>query len=32
VKLVKGTGFWFSVIVSLAFAMMPLSVYFGWVS
>jgi succinate dehydrogenase / fumarate reductase cytochrome b subunit len=31
-KLIKGTGFWFSVIVSLAFAMMPLSVYFGWVS
>jgi succinate dehydrogenase / fumarate reductase cytochrome b subunit len=32
VKLVQATGFWFSVIVSLAFAMMPLSVLFGWVS
>ncbi len=31
-KLVKATGFWFAVIVSLAFAMMPISVFVGWVS
>lgn len=30
--LIKTTGFWFSVIVCLAFAMMPISVYAGWVS
>ncbi len=29
--LIKGFGFGFSVIVSLAFAMMPISVYLGWV-
>jgi succinate dehydrogenase / fumarate reductase cytochrome b subunit len=31
-SLIKGVGFGFSIIVSLAFAMMPLSVYLGWVS
>jgi len=30
--LIKNTGFVFSVIVALAFAMMPVSVYLGWVS
>jgi len=30
--LIKTTGFSFSIIVSLAFAMMPVSVYLGWVS
>ncbi|HTQ66632.1 MAG TPA: succinate dehydrogenase cytochrome b subunit [Puia sp.] len=29
--LVQTTGFWFSVIICIAFAMMPISVYFGWV-
>jgi succinate dehydrogenase / fumarate reductase, cytochrome b subunit len=32
ISLIKGVGFGFSVIVSLAFAMMPISVYLGWVS
>jgi succinate dehydrogenase / fumarate reductase cytochrome b subunit len=32
INLIKGFGFCFSVIVSLAFAMMPVSVYIGWVS
>jgi succinate dehydrogenase / fumarate reductase cytochrome b subunit len=32
INLIKGFGFGFSVIVSLAFAMMPVSVYIGWVS
>jgi succinate dehydrogenase / fumarate reductase, cytochrome b subunit len=32
IKLIKGFGFGFSVIVSLTFAMMPISVFFGWVS
>jgi succinate dehydrogenase / fumarate reductase, cytochrome b subunit len=31
ISLIKGIGFGFSVIVSLAFAMMPISVYLGWV-
>jgi succinate dehydrogenase / fumarate reductase cytochrome b subunit len=31
-SLIKGVGFGFSIIISLAFAMMPLSVYLGWVS
>lgn len=30
--LIKITGFWFSVIVSLGFAMMPVSVYLEWIS
>ena len=30
--LVKTTGFLFSIIVCIAFAMMPISVYLGWVS
>jgi succinate dehydrogenase / fumarate reductase cytochrome b subunit len=30
--LIRGVGFGFAVIVSLAFAMMPISVYLGWVS
>jgi succinate dehydrogenase / fumarate reductase cytochrome b subunit len=30
--LIKGTGVGFSIIVCLAFAMMPVSVYLGWVS
>jgi succinate dehydrogenase / fumarate reductase, cytochrome b subunit len=29
--LVKFTGIWFSIIVSLAFAMMPISMYLGWI-
>lgn len=29
--LIKGTGVAFAVIVSVAFAMMPVSMYFGWV-
>jgi succinate dehydrogenase / fumarate reductase, cytochrome b subunit len=32
ISIIKGVGFGFAVIVSLAFAMMPISVYFGWVS
>jgi succinate dehydrogenase / fumarate reductase, cytochrome b subunit len=32
IALVKGVGFGFAVIVSLAFAMMPVSVYLGWVN
>jgi len=32
INLIKGFGFGFSVIVSLAFAMMPVSVLVGWVS
>jgi succinate dehydrogenase / fumarate reductase cytochrome b subunit len=32
IALIKITGFGFAVIVSLAFAMMPISVYLGWVS
>jgi succinate dehydrogenase / fumarate reductase, cytochrome b subunit len=32
IALIKFTGFGFAVIVSLAFAMMPISVYLGWVS
>lgn len=30
-SLIKAAGYGFSVIVSLAFAMMPVSMYFGWV-
>ncbi len=32
ISLIKGVGVGFAVIVSLAFAMMPVSVYLGWVS
>ena len=32
ISLIKGVGFGFAVIVSLAFAMMPISVYLGWVN
>jgi succinate dehydrogenase / fumarate reductase cytochrome b subunit len=32
ISLLKGIGFGFSVVVSLAFAMMPISVYLGWVN
>jgi succinate dehydrogenase / fumarate reductase cytochrome b subunit len=32
ISLVKNVGFGFAVIVSLAFALMPVSVYLGWVS
>ena len=32
ISLIKGVGFAFAIIVSLAFAMMPVSVYLGWVS
>lgn len=32
ISLIKAVGFGFAVIVSLAFAMMPISVYLGWVS
>jgi succinate dehydrogenase / fumarate reductase, cytochrome b subunit len=32
INLIKGFGIGFSVIVSLAFAMMPVSVYVGWVN
>jgi succinate dehydrogenase / fumarate reductase cytochrome b subunit len=32
ISIIKGVGFGFAVIVSLAFAMMPVSVYLGWVS
>jgi succinate dehydrogenase / fumarate reductase cytochrome b subunit len=32
ISLIKGLGFGFAVIVSIAFAMMPVSVYLGWVS
>lgn len=30
--IIKATGYAFSIIVPLAFAMMPVSMYFGWVS
>jgi succinate dehydrogenase / fumarate reductase, cytochrome b subunit len=30
--LIKATGYGFSIIVPLAFAMMPVSMYFGWVT
>jgi len=32
ISLVRNVGFGFAIIVSLAFAMMPISVYLGWVS
>jgi succinate dehydrogenase / fumarate reductase cytochrome b subunit len=32
IKLIKGFGFGFAVIVSMTFAMMPISVFLGWVS
>ncbi len=32
ISLIKGVGFGFAVIVSLAFAMMPISVFLGWVN
>ena len=31
ITLLRATGYGFSIIVSLAFAMMPISFYFGWV-
>jgi succinate dehydrogenase / fumarate reductase cytochrome b subunit len=31
VKIISATGFWFSIIVSLAFAMMPVSIYLHWI-
>ncbi len=31
INLIKGIGFGFSILVSAAFAMMPISVYLGWV-
>jgi succinate dehydrogenase / fumarate reductase cytochrome b subunit len=30
-RLLKGTGYGFAIIVPLAFAMMPISMYFNWV-
>jgi succinate dehydrogenase / fumarate reductase cytochrome b subunit len=30
-SLIKATGYGFSIIVSIAFAMMPISVYLGWI-
>jgi succinate dehydrogenase / fumarate reductase cytochrome b subunit len=32
IALIRGVGYGFAIIVSLAFAMMPVSVYLGWVS
>jgi succinate dehydrogenase / fumarate reductase cytochrome b subunit len=32
VALLRGTGYAFSIIVSLGFAMMPVSIHFGWVT
>jgi len=32
ISLIKNVGFGFAIIVSLAFAMMPISMYLGWVS
>jgi len=32
IGLIKSVGFGFAIIVSLAFAMMPVSVYLGWIS
>ena len=32
IRMIRGVGIGFSIIVSLAFAMMPVSVYLGWVS
>jgi len=32
VKMVQSLGTWFSIIVPIAFAMMPVSIYLGWVS
>jgi len=29
---VKAVGFWFSIIVPLIFALMPISIHFGWIS
>ena len=31
-KLINGVGTWFSILVPLTFAMMPVSVYLGWIS
>jgi succinate dehydrogenase / fumarate reductase cytochrome b subunit len=30
--LIKGAGIWYSVIISLVFAAMPISMYLGWIS
>jgi succinate dehydrogenase / fumarate reductase cytochrome b subunit len=30
-RLINGVGIGFSIIVCVAFAMMPISIYFGWV-
>jgi succinate dehydrogenase / fumarate reductase cytochrome b subunit len=32
ISLIRGVGYAFAIIVSLAFAMMPVSIYLGWVS
>jgi succinate dehydrogenase / fumarate reductase cytochrome b subunit len=32
IAIIKGFGVGFSIIISLAFAMMPVSVYLGWVT
>jgi succinate dehydrogenase / fumarate reductase, cytochrome b subunit len=32
IVLLRGTGYAFSIIVSLAFALMPIGVFLGWVS
>ena len=32
ISLIRGAGYAFAIIVSLAFAMMPVSIYLGWVS
>lgn len=29
--IIKGFGFWFSIIISIIFAAMPISIYMGWV-
>ena len=31
-SLLRNTGLWFSIIISLGFAMMPVSIYLGWVN
>ncbi|WP_131537706.1 succinate dehydrogenase cytochrome b subunit [Pedobacter nototheniae] len=30
--IIKGLGVWYSIIISLLFAAMPIAVYFGWIS
>lgn len=31
IKIIQATGFWFATIVCIGFAMMPVSVYLGWI-